>query len=124
MRPGAPSFDWYEAMSETILYGYWRSSATYRTRIALNLKGVSYKTVGVHLLKNENLSAEHLARHPSGRVPILEIDGHRIGQSMAMIDYLDLTRPDPPLLPKDPATRAHVLDLKDQVVADIHPLNN
>jgi maleylacetoacetate isomerase len=111
-------------MTETILYGYWRSSATYRTRIALNLKGVPYRTVGVHLLKNENLSAEHLARHPSGRVPILEIDGHRIGQSMAMIDYLDLTRPDPPLLPKDPAARAHVLDLKDQVVADIHPLNN
>jgi len=54
----------------------------------------------------------------------LEIDGHRIGQSMAMIDYLDQTRPDPPLLPKNPATRAHVLDLKDQVVADIHPLNN
>ncbi|MDP3735763.1 MAG: maleylacetoacetate isomerase [Hyphomonadaceae bacterium] len=111
-------------MSETILYGYWRSSATYRTRIALNLKGVSYKTVGVHLLKNENTSPEHLARHPSGRVPILEIDGHRIGQSMAMIDYLDETRSNPPLLPKDPAARAHVRDLKDQIVADIHPLNN
>jgi maleylacetoacetate isomerase len=111
-------------MSETILYGYWRSSATYRTRIALNLKGVSYKTVGVHLLKNENNSPEHLARHPSGRVPILEIDGHRIGQSMAMIDYLDETRPDPPLLPRDAYLRAHVRDLKDQVVADIHPLNN
>jgi maleylacetoacetate isomerase len=111
-------------MSETILYGYWRSSATYRTRIALNLKGVSYKTVGVHLLKNENNSPEHLARHPSGRVPILEIDGHRIGQSMAMIGYLDETRPDPPLLPRDAYLRAHVRDLKDQVVADIHPLNN
>jgi maleylacetoacetate isomerase len=111
-------------MTDTILYGYWRSSATYRTRIALNLKGISYKCVGVHLLQNENLSPEHLARHPSGRVPILEIDGHRIGQSMAMIDYLDMTRPSPSLLPKDPATRAHVLDLKDQIVADIHPLNN
>jgi maleylacetoacetate isomerase len=111
-------------MTETILYGYWRSSATYRTRIALNLKGVSYKTVGVHLLKDENLSPEHLARHPSGRVPILEIDGHRIGQSMAMIDYLDETRPNPPLLPRDAYLRAHVRDLKDQIVADIHPLNN
>src|SRR5262249_3456354 len=69
-------------MTETILYGYWRSSATYRTRIALNLKGVAYRTVGVHLLKDENNSPEHLARHPSGRVPILEIDGRRIGQSM------------------------------------------
>ncbi len=111
-------------MSETILYGYWRSSATYRTRIALNLKNVSYKTVGVHLLRDEHVQPAHLARHPSGRVPILEIDGHRIGQSMAMIDYLDETRPNPPLLPKDPATRAHVRDLKDQIVADIHPLNN
>lgn len=111
-------------MSETILYGYWRSSATYRTRIALNLKGVSYTTVGVHLLKDEHTQPTHLARHPSGRVPILEIDGHRIGQSMAMIDYLDETRPNPPLLPRDPAERARVRDLKDQIVADIHPLNN
>jgi maleylpyruvate isomerase len=111
-------------MSDTILYGYWRSSATYRTRIALNLKGVSYKTVGVHLLKDEQVQPAHLARHPSGRVPILEIDGVRIGQSMAMIEYLDETRPHPPLLPRDPITRAHVRDLKDQIVADIHPLNN
>jgi maleylacetoacetate isomerase len=111
-------------MGETILYGYWRSSATYRTRIALNLKGVAYRTVGVNLLKDENNQAAHLSRHPSGRVPILEIDGIRLGQSMAMIDYLDQTRPDPPLLPRDPKIRAHVLDLKDQIVADIHPLNN
>ena len=111
-------------MSETILYGYWRSSATYRTRIALNLKGVGYRTVGVHLLKDEQTRPEHLARHPSGRVPILEIDGHRIGQSMAMIDYLDETRPEPPLLPREPHLRARVRDLKDQIVADIHPLNN
>ena len=111
-------------INETILYGYWRSSATYRTRIALNLKGVAYKTVGVHLLKHENVSPEHLARHPSGRVPILEIDGQRIGQSMAMVEYLDETRPEPPLLPRDAILRAHVRDLKDQIVADIHPLNN
>jgi maleylacetoacetate isomerase len=111
-------------VTETILYGYWRSSATYRTRIALNLKGVSYRTVGVHLLKDEHVQPAHLARHPSGRVPILEIDGARIGQSMAMIEYLDETRPDPPLLPRDPLARAHVRDLKDQIVADIHPLNN
>ena len=111
-------------MSETILYGSWRSSATYRTRIALNLKGIAYKTVGVHLLKNENTSPEHLARHPSGRVPILEIDGVRIGQSMAMIEYLDETRPEPPLLPKDLKARALVRDFKGQIVADLHPLNN
>jgi maleylacetoacetate isomerase len=111
-------------MSETILYGYWRSSATYRTRIALNLKGLAYRTVGVNLLKDENNQAAHLSRHPAGRVPVLEIDGARLGQSMAMIDYLDQTRPEPLLLPRDPKLRARVLDLKDQVVADIHPLNN
>jgi len=111
-------------MSETILYGYWRSSATYRTRIALNLKGVRYRSVGVHLLAGEQTGIDHLARHPSGRVPILEIDGVRIGQSMAMIDYLDETRPAPPLMPADPVLRARVRDLKDQIVADIHPLNN
>jgi len=111
-------------VTETILYGYWRSSATYRTRITLNLKGIKYKTVGVHLLKDEHNTSEHLARHPSGRVPILEIDGHRIGQSMAMVEYLDETRPEPPLLPRDAYLRAHVRDLKDQIVADIHPLNN
>jgi maleylacetoacetate isomerase len=111
-------------MSETILYGYWRSSATYRTRIALNLKGLSYRCVGVHLLREEQTGADHLARHPSGRVPILEIDGVRIGQSMAMIDYLDETRPAPPLTPRDPVLRARVRDIKDQIVADIHPLNN
>lgn len=111
-------------MTSTILYGYWRSSATYRTRIALNLKGITYTTVGVHLLKEEQVQPAHLARHPSGRVPVLEIDGHRIGQSMAMVEYLDETRPEPPLLPRDAYLRAHVRDLKDQIVADIHPLNN
>jgi maleylacetoacetate isomerase len=111
-------------MTDTILYGYWRSSATYRLRIALNLKRIAYRTVGVHLLKDEQTKPEHLARHPSGRVPILEIDGVRIGQSMAIVEYLDETRPDPALLPRDAAARAHVRDLKDQIVADIHPLNN
>lgn len=111
-------------MSETILYGYWRSSATYRTRIALNLKGIRYRAVGVHLLKDEQTQPTHLSRHPSGRVPILEIDGIRIGQSMAMVEYLDETRPNPLLLPRDPKARALIRDLKDQVVADIHPLNN
>ncbi|MDZ4760293.1 MAG: maleylacetoacetate isomerase [Alphaproteobacteria bacterium] len=111
-------------MTEAILYGYWRSSATYRVRIALNLKGVAYEARGVNLLKAEHAGAEHLALHPSGRVPILEIDGIRIGQSMAMIEYLDETRPEPPLLPQDPRARALVRDLRDQIVADIHPLNN
>lgn len=109
---------------EAILYGYWRSSATYRVRIVLNLKRVHYRTVGVNLLKDENVRAEHVARHPSARVPILEIDGVRIGQSMAMIDYLDETRTFPPLLPTSLKQRALVRDLVGQIVADIHPLNN
>jgi maleylacetoacetate isomerase len=111
-------------VSEAVLYGYWRSSATYRVRIALNLKGVSYSTVAVNLLKDEHVGGDHIARHPSGRVPILEIDGFRLGQSMAIVDYLDESRPKPALLPADPRERAHVRDLKDQIVADIHPLNN
>jgi maleylacetoacetate isomerase len=111
-------------MSEAILYEYWRSSASYRVRIALNLKGIAWRSVDVSLIRGEQTGADHLARHPSGRVPILEIDGRRIGQSMAIIAYLDETHPDPPLLPEHPAERAHVRDLTDQIVADIHPLNN
>lgn len=111
-------------MSDTILYGYWRSSATYRARIALNLKGVAYCTVGVHLLKDEQLSPEHRARHPAAKVPVLEIDGIMIGQSIAMIEYLDETRPDPPLLPKDTKLRARVRDYVGQIASDIHPINN
>lgn len=111
-------------MSETILYGYWRSSATYRVRIALNLKGVAYRTVGVDLLARQQLEAPHLARHPTGRVPLLEIDGEMIGQSMAIVEYLDETRRDPPLMPADHKTRARVRDLKDQIICDIHPIDN
>ncbi len=111
-------------MSETVLYGYWRSSATYRARIALNLKGVAYRTVNVHLLKNEQFSEEHKARHPASKVPVLAIDGTIIGQSAAMIEYLDETRPDPPLMPRDPALRARVRDFVGQIVSDIHPVNN
>lgn len=111
-------------MSETVLYGYWRSSATYRARIALNLKGVAYRTVGVHLLKNEQFSAEHKARYPASKVPVLAIDGAIIGQSVAMIEYLDETRPNPPLMPRDLALRARVRDFVGQIVSDIHPINN
>lgn len=111
-------------MSETILYGYWRSSATYRVRIALNLKGVAYRTVGVHLLKNEHQGKEHRARHPASKVPVLAIDGTIIGQSIAMIEYLDETRPSPPLMPRDPALRARVRDFVGQIASDIHPINN
>jgi maleylacetoacetate isomerase len=111
-------------MSEAILHGYWRSSATYRVRIALNLKGVGWRAAAVNLLAHEQLSAEFGALHPAQRVPVLEIDGLRIGQSPAICEYLDETRPAPPLLPAGPADRARVRDLVGQIACDIHPLNN
>jgi maleylacetoacetate isomerase len=111
-------------MSEATLYGYWRSSATYRARIALNLKGVAYDTVAVHLLKDEQFSEEHRLRYPPSKVPVLAIDGTVIGQSIAMIEYLEETRPEPPLLPSDPKLRARVRDLVGQIASDIHPINN
>jgi maleylacetoacetate isomerase len=111
-------------MPEATLYGYWRSSATYRVRIALNLKGIVYTRAGVDLVAGEQFAEEHRQRHPAARVPVLEIDGVRIGQSMAIIDYLDETRPDPPFLPSGAAARAQIRDFVGQIVADIHPLNN
>ncbi|MBI1339597.1 maleylacetoacetate isomerase [bacterium] len=111
-------------MSDPILYGYWRSSASYRVRIALNLKGVAYRSVSVDLRKGGQTSEAHRARHPSARVPVLEIDGVTLAQSMAIVDYLDETRPDPPLLPASAVDRARVRDIVGQIAADIHPLNN
>jgi maleylacetoacetate isomerase len=107
-----------------VLHDYWRSSASYRVRIALNLKGVAYDRHDISLIDNEQRTAEHLARNPQGFVPTLEIDGHTLTQSLAIIDYLDATRPDPPLVPRDPAARAHVLALTLVIAADIHPINN
>jgi maleylacetoacetate isomerase len=111
-------------MSQTVLYDYWRSSASYRVRIALNLKGVDYEIRPVNLLKDEQKSAEYRALNPQGLVPMLEIDGHRLTQSLAIINYLDVRYANHPLLPSMAAERAHVVALAMAVACDIHPLNN
>jgi maleylacetoacetate isomerase len=109
------------------LYSYFRSSAAYRVRIALNLKGIAYETASVHLVKDggHNRRPEYRAVNPQMRVPALVTDtGEVLIQSLAIIDYLDETRPDPPLLPKDPIARAKARAMADIVACDIHPLNN
>ena len=107
-----------------ILYDYWRSSASYRVRIALNLKGAEHERVPVNLLEGEQQEEAYRARNPQGLVPMLEADGVRLTQSLAIVAWLDARFPDPPLLPADPADRAHVLALALTIAADIHPLNN
>ncbi len=107
-----------------ILYDYHRSSASYRVRIALNLKGATYERVAVSLIAGEQRSEAYRARNPQGFVPMLEVDGQRITQSLAIIDFLDATFPEPKLVPADAADRAHVLALALTIAADIHPLNN
>lgn len=113
-------------MSErVVLHGYFRSSAAYRLRIALNLKGIEYEQVSHHLRRNAQRAPDYLALNPQGLVPTLEIDGRRLHQSMAIIEYLDETRPTGVrLLPADPAERARVRALAQMVACDIHPLDN
>ena len=107
-----------------ILYDYFRSSAAYRVRIALNLKGVDYESRQVDLRGDEQKSADYRALNPQGLVPMLEIDGHRLTQSLAIINYLDIRFPVTPLLPTAAAERAHVVAMAMTVACDIHPLNN
>src|SRR5438105_4365547 len=111
-------------MSRPILFDYVRSTASYRVRIALALKGIDYERVQVNLLEGAQKNADYRARNPQALVPMLEVDGQRIGQSLAIIDYLDATRPEPLLLPRDPAERARVLAMALGILCDIHPLNN
>ena len=108
------------------LYGYFRSSAAYRVRLAMNLKGMSYRQKSVHLLRDggEQLKAENLARNPQALVPSLEIDGQVLTQSLAILDYLEETRPDIPLLPTSPLGRAQVRAFCQSIACEIHPLNN
>lgn len=106
------------------LYNYFRSGTSYRTRIVLNLKGLKYEYVPVNLLKGEHLSAEFARLNPMKGVPVLEIDGGRLVQSPAIIEYLEETHPTPPLLPKDASARAQVRALAAIVGCDMHPLNN
>jgi len=109
------------------LYSYFRSSAAYRVRIALNFKGLTYETVPVHLVKDggHNRRPEFRAVNPQMRVPVLVAPtGDVLIQSLAIIEYLEEVQPDPPLLPKDPIARAKVRALADIIACDIHPLNN
>lgn len=107
-----------------LLHDYFRSSAAYRVRIALNLKGVAYERRDVKLLENEQRSPEHLALNPQGLVPALEADGLVLTQSLAIIDWLDTRYPEPRLIPEEPAARAQALAQAMVVAMDIHPLNN
>lgn len=107
------------------LYNYFRSSASWRVRIALALKGVDYDYLPIHLVKKEQSTPEYLATSGTGLVPLLVLDdGHRLHQSMAIIEYLDETIPEPPLLPRDARARARVRALAQDIACEIHPLNN
>jgi maleylacetoacetate isomerase len=109
------------------LYSYFRSSAAYRVRIALNLKGIAYDTISIHLIKDggHNKRPEFRAINPQMRVPVLVTPaGDTLTQSLAIIEYLDETHPQPPLLPNDPIARAKVRALAELIACDIHPLNN
>lgn len=111
-------------MARPVLYDYFRSSASYRVRIALNLKGVDYEHRPINLAKGGQKDEAYLELNPQGFVPMLEIDGHRLTQSLSIIVYLDQKFRDPPLMPADPADAAHVRSLALAVACDIHPLNN
>jgi maleylacetoacetate isomerase/maleylpyruvate isomerase len=106
------------------LHNYFRSSASFRVRIALALKGLSYAYVPVHLPRGDHQQAAFANLVGDPLVPLLEVDGLRLTQSMAIIEYLDETRPSPPLLPPDAAGRARVRALAQSVACEIHPLNN
>jgi maleylacetoacetate isomerase len=111
-------------MMKPRLFDYFRSSASYRVRIALNLKGVEHDRVSVDLVAGGQKAPGYRAISAQGLVPALDIDGHRLVQSLAIVDYLEATRPEPPLLPSDPADAAHVRALALAVACDLHPLNN
>ena len=106
------------------LYTYFRSSAAFRVRIALNLKGLEYEPAFVHLAKGEHRQPAYTAVNPHALVPTLEEAGRRLTQSLAIIEYLDESRPIPPLMPKEAFARARVRALSLLIACEIHPLNN
>jgi maleylpyruvate isomerase len=108
------------------LYDYRRSSAAYRVRIALNLKGVDYETAPINIApgSDEQLGAAYRQLNAQQRVPAIEVDGRISGQSMAILEWIDETYPDPPFLPKDPWQRLEIRAFADTIACDIHPLNN
>lgn len=105
-------------------YGYFRSSAAYRIRVALTLKGLDYNAISISLLKGENRQEDFLQKNPQGFVPYLTEGDVAMGQSLAMLEYLEETYPQPALLPKDAAGRARVRQIANIIACDIHPLNN
>ena len=111
-------------MSDIILHGYWRSSAAYRVRIALNLKGLDYVQVDHDLRAGEQQAPAYKAIAPAGLVPAIEYDGHVFVQSLAILEWLEERWPNPPLLPAAVEQRAIVRAMAATVAADIHPLNN
>jgi maleylacetoacetate isomerase len=106
------------------LFTFFRSSAAYRVRIALNFKGIAYESVPVDLRPGEHRRPEYLARNPQGLVPALAAGGAVIGQSLAILEYLEETHPEPPLLPREPLARAQVRAMALAIACDLHPLNN
>jgi len=106
------------------LYGYFRSSSSFRVRIALNVKGIEHEHVFVHLAEGQQREKDHLERNPQGLVPVLDDNGTIIIQSVAIIEYLEETRPEPALLPKDPVDRARVRAMVNLIACDVQPLNN
>jgi maleylacetoacetate isomerase/maleylpyruvate isomerase len=106
------------------LHNYFRSSASFRVRIALNLKGLDYDYIPVHIARGEHKTGSFSAISPDMLVPLLEDDGERFTQSMAIIEYLDEVHPEPALLPHDPVGRARVRALAQSIACEIHPLNN
>ena len=106
------------------LYGFFRSSAAFRVRIALNLKGLAYEQAAIHLRKNEQQKDDYLALNPQGLVPTLDDGGRLLTQSLAIIEYLEEIHPEPPLLPRDPGARAEVRALALAIACDIHPIDN
>jgi maleylacetoacetate isomerase len=106
------------------LYNYFRSSAAFRVRIALNLKGIAYDSSFVHLAKGQHREPGYGAVNPQALLPTLEVDGERLVQSLAIMEYLEETHPQPPLLPRAPAERARVRALALLIACEIHPVNN
>lgn len=111
-------------MSDLKLYTFWRSSAAYRARIALNIKQLTYAPIAKHLRQGEHKGADYTALNPQGLVPALADGDFIVGQSLAIIEYLDETHPTPPLLPSAPRDRATVRSMAQVIACDIHPLNN
>lgn len=107
-----------------ILHDFPLSSASYRVRIALNLKGLAYETRNYVLRAGEQRAPDYLAINPAGLVPALETDGLVLGQSLAIIDYLDAIHPEPRLIPADPVGRARAMEMALTIACDIHPINN